>query len=305
VSRFLATAAFLLLAGCGYVGAPLPPALNLPQPIADLRVTEIGESIIVRFTPPVLTTENLPVEEFREITLYVGPGGDLTAPERYKIAVTRNELELPAARWAGQPLRFAVRTTGRTGRESDWSNFVDLSVGAPLAIPSELKVDNARDAVALKWNGNAPRYRILRSVLSDPTPKLETLAEVDAAEFLDQTAVVGARYEYVILGIAGENQQSLPSRPTQFAPADVFAPAKPTGLSVVMGALAWTRNVEDDLEAYNVFRAVDDGPFELIAPGVPLPAYNDTRIEAGKRYRYAVSAVDKTGNESERSDSVE
>ncbi len=312
MSRLLATAAFALLAGCGYVGPPLPPALNMPQPIADLHVAQIGDKIIVGFTPPSLTTEDLPVTELRGITLYVGPGEAEFArdrwaatAQRFQIAVTRNEFEIPASEWVGQQVILSVRTTGRTGRESDWSNYSYLTVAAPLAKPGAITFTPMPDAVALKWTGNAPRYRVLRSVLSEATPKLEPIGETEAREYVDQATAYGTRYQYVILGLAGPDQQSLPSEPAVITPTDVFAPAMPAGLSAVAGGrtidLSWSRNTEDDLDGYNLFRAVDAGPFEAWAQRVPLPAYTDTRVEAGKRYRYKVSAADKAGNESERS----
>jgi fibronectin type 3 domain-containing protein len=34
---------------------------------------------------------------------------------------------------------------------------------------------------------------------------------------------------------------------------------------------------------------------------IEAPVYSDSKVEAGKTYRYAVSAVDLAGNESERS----
>ena len=34
------------------------------------------------------------------------------------------------------------------------------------------------------------------------------------------------------------------------------------------------------------------------------PSYSDKQVESGKQYRYAVSAFDKTGNESKRSDEI-
>ena len=38
----------------------------------------------------------------------------------------------------------------------------------------------------------------------------------------------------------------------------------------------------------------------MIASGLAAPAYSDAKIESGKRYRYAVAAVDQAGNVSER-----
>src|SRR5262249_45012866 len=62
-----------LLAACGYVGNPLPPTLDIPQPISDLRVAEYGEKILVEFTVPPLTTEGLALKSIRSLDLRIGP----------------------------------------------------------------------------------------------------------------------------------------------------------------------------------------------------------------------------------------
>ena len=88
-------------------------------------------------------------------------------------------------------------------------------------------------------------------------------------------------------------------------PADIFPPAVPGALTAEPGVgaieLAWDRNAEPDFRGYNIYRSVEDGPFEKIASLIEAPAYSDRQVEAGKRYRYAVTAVDQVGNESERS----
>ncbi len=297
-----------MLAGCGYVGPPLPPALNIPKQVTDLRAEVIGEKLVVHFTPPARTTEDLPIAELRGITLYVGPGEvefsrdrwSATAA-RYQGDVRKAEFELPAAQFAGQQLVLGLRTTGRTGKESDWSNLKVLGVGASLTQPASPVFTNLPDTLQLNWTGNAPRYRISRVV----DGKLETLAETDVAEYFDHAVVIGARHEYVIVGMAGENQLSLPSERFGFTPLDIFAPAVPSGLTALASGrsvdLSWTRSSDDDLAGYNIFRAVGDGPFEALAQKAPLPAFTDARVESGRRYRYVVSAVDAVGNESGRS----
>ncbi len=308
----LVTAAFALVAGCGYVGPPLPPALNIPKPVTDLSVNVIGDQIVVRFTPPDKTTEDIPVETLRAITLYVGQADTPFVRDRwsatarpYEVPLTNKEFTIRASDWTGRDLTIGLRTKGRTGKESDWSNFDVLLAGAPLIVPSGVILSNAPDAVALKWSGNAPKYRVMRAVLSDPMPKLEQVAVVDGAEYLDRTIAEGARYQYVIVGIEGDKRQSLPSMAVEFAPKDEFAPEIPTGPSAVSGeksiTVSWSRSPDDDLEGYNVFRAVGDAAFERVAQKVTLPAYTDTNVEAGKRYRYTVSAVDRKGNESKPS----
>jgi fibronectin type 3 domain-containing protein len=74
--------------------------------------------------------------------------------------------------------------------------------------------------------------------------------------------------------------------------------AVPTPQSI---ELAWTRNTEPDFRGYNIFRSVDNRPFEKIASLIGDPTYGDSNIEAGKKYRYTLSAVDLTGNESAQS----
>jgi hypothetical protein len=297
-----------MLAGCGYVGPPLPPALNIPRQVTDLRAEVIGDKLIVHFTPPARTTEDLPITELRGITLYVGPGEAefsrdrwSAAAARYQVDVTKTNVELLAAPFAGQQLVLGLRTTGRTGRESDWSNLEPFIVTTPLRQPAGLVFANLPDALQLKWTGNAPRYRISRVV----DGKLETLEETDGAEYVDHAVVMGTRYEYVIVGMAGDKQQSVPSERFPFTPMDIFEPSVPSGLTAVASGrsvdLSWAGSADADLAGYNLFRAVGDGPFEALAQKVSLPAFTDVRVESGKRYRYVVSAVDAVGNESGRS----
>ena len=51
--------------------------------------------------------------------------------------------------------------------------------------------------------------------------------------------------------------------------------------------------------------ALGPGAFEKLADVSQLPAYSDRAVEAGKLYRYAISALDHSGNESGRSATVE
>src|SRR5579885_3098954 len=47
----------LALAGCGYIGDPLPPLLNIPARVNDLAAVQRGGKLIVQFTLPRVTTE--------------------------------------------------------------------------------------------------------------------------------------------------------------------------------------------------------------------------------------------------------
>jgi fibronectin type 3 domain-containing protein len=96
---------------------------------------------------------------------------------------------------------------------------------------------------------------------------------------------------------------------------DVFPPAIPTGLVAVATAadaaaatdasidLSWQPNTEADLAGYEVYRREDQTPWQRISGDQPVigPAFHDAHVLAGHTYSYGVSAVDKGGHESGRS----
>ena len=107
----------------------------------------------------------------------------------------------------------------------------------------------------------------------------------------------------------GKEAESEASNIQSLTPIDTFPPAAPTGLhaSVAAGSieLTWQQNTESDLAGYIVYRAVGNGAFERLAQVAEIPSYSDHAVEAGKTYRYAVSAIDRANNESGRSEAVE
>jgi fibronectin type 3 domain-containing protein len=160
-------------------------------------------------------------------------------------------------------------------------------------------VQNVERGVELTWTGPGPRYRIFRAE-GDGQP--QPLADAERSPYLDETTSFGTRYRYLVQAIAGEKQWSVVSEAAAITPVDVFPPAVPEGLSASPTPqsieLAWTRNTEVDFRGCNIFRSTDNGPFDRIASLVEVPTFSDSKIEAGKKYRYRVSAVDLTGNES-------
>lgn len=86
-------------------------------------------------------------------------------------------------------------------------------------------------------------------------------------------------------------------------------PATPTGLTATADAdsivLAWTAVADPFGVAYRVYRDTSTGVDEestLIATVVGATTFDDTTVEVGTAYFYAVTAVRLTGTESEASD---
>jgi fibronectin type 3 domain-containing protein len=110
----------------------------------------------------------------------------------------------------------------------------------------------------------------------------------------------------------GDKALELPgevSTPVRVDFVDTFPPAVPQGLAAVLVPeektidLSWQPDTEPDLAGYIVYRTENDTGWHRISgqPPIPSPAYRDTSVEPGHSYRYAVTAIDQTGHESERS----
>jgi hypothetical protein len=86
---------------------------------------------------------------------------------------------------------------------------------------------------------------------------------------------------------------------------DVIPPAAPQALYSVTGdgrvTLEWVRNTEPDFSYYNVWRGpAYDGPFAKLGTTAST-SYVDETAENAVTYYFAVSAVDRSGNESDLS----
>ena len=69
--------------------------------------------------------------------------------------------------------------------------------------------------------------------------------------------------------------------------------------------LSWKPNLEPDLAGYNLFRSENGGPPRQLNKDLLVsPTFQDATTRPGTTYSYAVSAVDRKGNESARSRTV-
>ena len=311
MTRAAALFCILWLEGCAYVGPPKPPALDIPARITDLRAAEYGDQIVVQFTIGALTTDGLALTSLKAVELQV-TGGD--APRRLAVRAKAPgpvDDNFPAKDWVGKQVTLMVRATGPKGKASDWSNPVTLAVGVPLATPTDLKAVSDPKGVRLTWSGSlgsetGGRCRIFRGA-GDAMP--QRLAESDKVEYLDTAVDFGSPYRYFVQALAGEMRQSEISAIVGVTLMDEFPPAVPVGLTAVAGVnsieLAWQPNTEEDLAGYQVYRSTGGGAAERIAGPVDAPNFSDRTVEIGKKYSYTITSIDRTGNESAHSGTVE
>jgi hypothetical protein len=301
----------LFAVSCGYVGDPLPPALNIPKPVTDLRAQQVESKIDASFTIPAQTTENLPITDLALVELRLGrmpEGGwnqDTWAAGAKAIAVDAAkpgpaETSVDVREFAGSEIVLAIRMANKKGRSSAWSNLVTLRVEPPVITPEDFKPDSAPNGTTLTWTGYPGPVIVYR----DGAP----IGEGKDGKFADPRALLGKTYNYEIQA-RGDKAQGKKVGPKPLTVEDRFPPGAPTGLSVVAGAdtveLSWNPNPEPDTFGYIVQRATAAGEFKTIVPFLDAPAFTDRDVQRGARYRYAVTALDLRKNQSLPSQEVE
>jgi hypothetical protein len=299
----------------------MPPALNIPQRVTDLSVIQRGPRIVAEFTLPVLTTEGLVITTLGPAELRIGLAELPVQVNSWSAhAQTRGEtvidhgkalIEFPAAEWMGQTVVTGVRVLGvKSKRDAGWSNLVTLSVVPPLETPGDLRAEAVPTGVRLSWQSPGANFRVLRR--TGPTEKPAPLGKAEHAEYLDNTTEYGKTYHYTV-----QSTQTGPdiraesdfSNEAEITPEDRFPPAVPSALTAIASTgsieVAWERNTEEDLAGYRVYRAEGAGQFQRVSDTHLEPSFSDRQTVKGAKYRYAVSSVDKTGNESAMSAPVD
>jgi hypothetical protein len=314
-------AAVLALGGCGYIGEPMPPLLNIPARIADLAAAQRGDRIIVQFSVPRLTTEAVALRAAPRLELLAGEGAAPFQMDAWVASakpagggVVTNfhaRYEIPVDGWSGKEILFAARAIGPRGRAGMWSNLVTVGVVPAPPKPAGLRPEAVPEGVLLTWQANAAPFRLYRR--GEGEKSFQAVADTAKPAWTDTTTEYGKTYYYqvesVVKTATGGEAQSELSEEVRITPVDIFPPAVPAGLtgvaSIASIELAWERDTEPDLAGYRVYRSAPGGAFTKLADTGVTPSYSDRGVEHGKAYRYAVTAVDAHGNESKMSAPVE
>ncbi|MBV8728348.1 MAG: hypothetical protein JO336_00930 [Acidobacteriia bacterium] len=312
--RILPVAAILALAGCGYEGQPLPPLANVPGRVTAVAAKQRGSLLVVEVTPPQLTTEGFPIKPPPSLDVRAGIAHEpfneaaWAASARKLMPVEPREYEVPVSEWAGKELTVGVRAIGANGKDSGWS-FESVPVVAVLVTPSDVTAKNVAAGVEIEWNGSGAGYRIYRKTNDND---FAPVADVPQSPWTDTSTQYDQQYEYKVQRVVKVSDtreaESELSAEARITPKDIFPPAVPSNLEATPAPasveLSWNSDTEPDLASYRVYRSVNGAPFEKAAE-LELPAWSDRDVQAGKSYRYEVTAVDRLGNESERSPAVE
>jgi len=316
----LPAAAMVMACGCGYVGEPLPPLLNIPTPIESLEAVQRGNAIVIDIPVPRTTTEGALLKKPARLELRAGTASEAFDFEAWRsqardvkpvsVADSVAHYEIPVEGWVGREVVIGARAVGANGRDAGWSKLLVLQVVAPPEPPAGIRAEAVREGVRLSWQSPAPRMRIFRRGPADKDFVEASVAEGSA--WVDTATAYGKTYEYRLQALVPAGERAAESRRSlvvRIVPDDRFAPAAPAGLTAVASTgsieLVWDAGTDADLAGYILYRAEGDAALQRLAGPLSSPAYSDRKIEAGRKYRYAVSAIDRLGNESGKSTEVE
>ena len=197
---------------------------------------------------------------------------------------------------------YVVRGVTKSGRPGPPSARVELPLVAPPPPPPAPVAATTESAIVLTWIGPVSldpiAFNVYKTGGSDPinaAPVAEGRYERAGVQFGTEECFVLRSVQKI--GAISLESESSPS--TCLTPRDTFAPAAPSGLSVVAGDglmnLSWDANKEGDLAGYLVLRG--EAPGDTLQPLTPAPmtatSYEDKTVAPGVRYVYVVVAVDK------------
>jgi hypothetical protein len=184
--RLLLGPALLLLAGgCAAPGPPLPPTLNLPQPVnaSSLSAVRVGDQVVLRWTTPSQTTDKLPIkgpitaEICRSAT---APAGKLpcTVIATTKVAAGPSQatVTLPPDLTTGAPrlVAYRVKLLNSADRSAGASPVVFAAAGPGLTPVAGFAGSVAKEGVVLRWDREPVAAREssveLERTILDPGP---------------------------------------------------------------------------------------------------------------------------------------
>ena len=315
---------------------------TLPKDTVDHHPLNKTPAIeIYRSFDPAVTTTSAAHEPLFLI-LTIPPAIVANYSEKDHVRVI-NSLEAgDLAPHVGWTASYAVRTRASAKKESADSNRASVQIfPAPNPI-ADLKTQVTHSGIVLTWT--PPQKTIIDSVppissyhvyraeaiaelqpeaprsASESVvgvPKLKTslarIGESTEPTFQDMQVEFGKTYVYSVRSVAQYPDAELESADSNLAivaPRDIFPPAAPQNVAVVLVPaqgenpayldVSWAINPETDIAGYNVYRSERDGvPSTRQNSGLLLtPAFRDMTALPGHQYVYTATAVDRAGNES-------
>lgn len=323
-------------------GTPLPRVSEVavwqlvwPVPAGAAGAPEVDERrFLVAATPVRVVAEDelpevvrgdrialsLPVPEPPEagaaarpaVTLAVktaGPGGEESAFSN-RVSFLLTEPPEPPTGLDAEGLPGGVRL--------EWSHPAGVveEPGEPEVPETAGEPGVAEEAESAEEPGEAglAGFNVYRRKATERTygPPLRTVGP-GTRTFTDEGALFGERYIYAVTAVASRQPVVVESRLAEEVEVDyrdLFPPPVPEGLVALAQEgrvrLVWEASEAPDLAGYRVYRRSPDTQEFRPLTEEPIAAteYQDRDLASGATYSYRVTAVDRSGNESEPSEAA-
>ena len=162
-SVLLTIAALALLTGCGSQGTPLPPSLNLPKPVSDLKAARKGDKVLLTWTAPRETTDKVRLKQAGTTRLCrasaapaamdcseVGEGAAPSAPDTPASFVDVLPQELQRQAPAGSAV-YTVEVMNARSRSAGPSNAVRVPLAPTLPPPDKVLTKVTPEGPVISW----------------------------------------------------------------------------------------------------------------------------------------------------------
>ena len=260
--------------------------IALPPPAQYLRAAEAVAEVSKEELPAFAVGAKI---EFEDAPVLAGEGG---VPIRYVYAVVTEGME----------------------RASGFSNLAPVIVYDVPEPPTALEAKLTPEAVVLSWekpaksasgaeNPSVLGYTIYRTTTGEVPG--DAVATIDATSTRYEDKPPYARYSYRVSAVAAKEPamvESAPSLPAEVDYRDLLAPPPPKNLAALAEEasvrLIWDPVSATDLAGYVVYREVGGARTRLNPALLTEANFRDEVPPAGVPVIYAVTSVDREGNES-------
>ena len=219
--------ATLLLSNCAQTAPPVPPSLELPKPVSDLRVTRKGDKVFLLWTVPTQTMDGESVRALgptricRSFDSNMNQCDSSVGEVKSPLPVVEKGKTVPKAearytdtlspdlqQGPTKVLIYAVSVLNESARGAGLSNKLQISAAPTLPPPPDFNAQVTADGVILRWtaieashiSGGHRFYRIYRRQEGNHNDAVagELPLESSSTQFVDHGFEWGKTYYYRI-----------------------------------------------------------------------------------------------------------
>jgi len=304
--------AAVLLSSCAQMAPPVPPSLELPKLVNDLKAVRKGDKVYLRWTSPTKTTDGESIDHLGKTIICRNLTESSTQCEKVgEVQPLRNPkptpdvnsstvnqanyvdtLPIDIQQDSTRILSYSVSVENDSGRSAGLSNRVQIPAALTLPAPGDFTAQATADGIALHWNAVLPPpefhgfYRIYRQQEGVATSVVAGELPVDSAstQFVDHGFEWGKTYSYRIAVVTEVSAGMHPcGNPPQDCASVFFVEGDDSPTLKVFANDVFPPSVPSGLQA--VFSGEGQKPFVdlLWAPDTEgdLAGYNVYRREEG------------------------